>query len=299
MLLLTSQRDTGEAVAETSGVRRLLRSAPNAIRPVAPATQLGDDTPVRASERPASASDIKQILCGGDPRSLHGVDKVIAAALADPSALEALFECLFCADAVVGMRAGDALEKIARIQPEALAPFTRRLLSDVVDVDQPSIQWHLAQILTEIELTAQQRQRAIAILKRNLERYEDWIVITSRSARSRTSPATTPGYTANWYRSCEATKPTPASQSTSARPSSSRSYSKRHNPQPELAAHGAKSRTSPSLESPADGKADPPGKILVLRPQELERERPVSALELPQPGPCRGDRWYLGAKTEQ
>jgi DNA-binding transcriptional ArsR family regulator len=132
---------------------------------------------VRASERPASASDIKQSLCGGDPRSLHGVDKVIAAALADPSALEALFECLFCADAVVGMRAGDALEKIARIQPEALAPFTRRLLSDVVDVDQPSIQWHLAQILTEIELTAQQRQRAIAILKRNLERYEDWIVI--------------------------------------------------------------------------------------------------------------------------
>ena len=177
MLLLTSKRDTGEAVAEASGVRRLLRSAPNAIRPVAPATLLGDDTPVRASERPASGSDIEQTLSGGDPRSLHGVEQVIAAALADPGALEALFECLFCADAVVRMRAGDALEKIARIQPELLAPFTRRLLSDVADVDQPSIQWHLAQILTEIELTAQQRQRAIAILKRNLERYEDWIVL--------------------------------------------------------------------------------------------------------------------------
>ena len=164
-------------MAEASGVRRLLRSAPNAIRPVAPATLLGDDTPVRASERPASGSDIKQTLSGGDPRSLHGVEQVIAAALADPGALEALFECLFCADAVVRMRGGDALEKIARIQPELLAPFTRRLLSDVADVDQPSIQWHLAQILTEIELTAQQRQRAIAILKRNLERYEDWIVL--------------------------------------------------------------------------------------------------------------------------
>ena len=177
MVLLASKRDTGEAMAGASGVRRLLQSAPNAIRPVAPATLLGDHTPVRASERPASASDIKQSLLGGDRRSLQGVDQVIAAALADPSALEALFECLFCSDAVVRMRAGDALEKIARIRPELLARFTGRLLGDVADVDQPSIQWHLAQILTEIELTPRQRQRAIAILKRNLERYEDWIVL--------------------------------------------------------------------------------------------------------------------------
>ena len=132
---------------------------------------------MRASERPASGSGIEQLLSGGDPRSLRGVEQVIAAALADPGALEALFECLFCDDAVVRMRAGDALEKIARIRPELLAPFTRRLLGDVADVDQPSIQWHLAQILTEIELTPQQRPAAIAILRRNVERYEDWIVL--------------------------------------------------------------------------------------------------------------------------
>jgi hypothetical protein len=164
-------------VAEPSGPRTLLRSASNAIRRVAPATLLGDDTPVRASERTDSGGGVGQMLSGGAPRSLHGVDQVIAAVLAEPSALEALFECLFCDDSVVRMRACDALEKIARIRPELLAPFARRLLSDVADVDQPSIQWHLAQILTEIELTPQQRPAAIAILKRNLERYEDWIVL--------------------------------------------------------------------------------------------------------------------------
>jgi hypothetical protein len=164
-------------VADASGVLRSLRSASNAIRPVAPATLLGDDRQVQASDPPASGSDIAQTLSGGDPRSLHGVDQVIAAALEDPSALEALFVCVFCDDAVVRMRAGDALEKIARIRPELLASYTRRLLSDVADVDQPSIQWHLAQILTEIELTPQQRTCAIAILKRNLERCEDWIVL--------------------------------------------------------------------------------------------------------------------------
>lgn len=164
-------------MAEASEVRRFARSASNAIRPVALTTLLDDDTPVRASERPASDRGVEQMLSGGDGRSLHGVDRVIAVVLADSRALEALFECLFCDDAVVRMRAGDALEKIARIRPELLAPFTRRFLSDVVDVDQPSVQWHLAQILTEIELTPQQRPRAVAILKRNLERYEDWIVL--------------------------------------------------------------------------------------------------------------------------
>ena len=158
-------------------MRRFARSASNAIRPVALTTLLDDDTPVRASERPASDSGVEQMLSGGDSRSLHGVDRVIAAVLADPRALEALFECLFCDDAVVRMRAGDALEKIARIRPELLAPFARRFLSDVVDLDQPSVQWHLPQILTEIELTPQQRPRAVAILKRNLERHEDWIVL--------------------------------------------------------------------------------------------------------------------------
>ena len=51
------------------------------------------------------------------------------------------------------------------------------MLSDVVDIDQPSVQWHLEQILTEIELTPQQRPLAVAILKRNLDRYEDWTVL--------------------------------------------------------------------------------------------------------------------------
>jgi hypothetical protein len=94
---------------------------------VARATLLGDDTPVRASERPISGSRFEQMLSGGDPRSLRGVEQVVAAALVDPSPLEALFGCLSCDDAVVRMRAGDALEKIGRVRPELLAPFARRL----------------------------------------------------------------------------------------------------------------------------------------------------------------------------
>ena len=62
----------------------------------------------------------------------------------------------------------------------------------------------LAQILTGIELTPEQRPRAVAILKRNLERYEDWIVLNVTLYALRSSPAKTQSYGANWYRLCDA-----------------------------------------------------------------------------------------------
>ena len=40
------------------------------------------------------------------------------------------------------------------------------------------MQWHLAQIVGEVRLDTDQRRRAVEILKRNLERSEDWIVLS-------------------------------------------------------------------------------------------------------------------------
>ncbi len=75
------------------------------------------------------------------------------------------------------MRAGDALEKVCRQQPRWLAPYRTRLLGEVARIRQASIQWHLAQMFGEIELTSSQRQKAIAILRANLADSDvDWIV---------------------------------------------------------------------------------------------------------------------------
>lgn len=40
----------------------------------------------------------------------------------------------------------------------------------------PSVQWHLAQMLFMLPLDGNSRRRAIAILMRNLQKYDDWIV---------------------------------------------------------------------------------------------------------------------------
>jgi hypothetical protein len=44
-------------------------------------------------------------------------------------------------------------------------------------IEQASVQWHLAQMLGEVELTPQQSAAACRILKRNLAEKKDWIVV--------------------------------------------------------------------------------------------------------------------------
>ncbi len=119
---------------------------------------------------------IRDALTGGDRRSLGRTEEVVRWVLADPARLGELVECLFADDEMVRMRAGDGLEKVARRQPDWLVPYVERLLAEVPTIRQPSLQWHLAQIVSEIPLTADQQARAIVRLKRNLEEYDDWIV---------------------------------------------------------------------------------------------------------------------------
>jgi hypothetical protein len=131
------------------------------------------------------------ILTGGDRRSLGRVDEVIEAVLARPSSFAALFDCLFSADEIVRMRAGDAIEKVARRRPDLLEPYHERLLVDVAAIEQASVQWHLAQILPRLELGPSERRRAIVVLKRNLETYDDWIVTNLTLEALAASPPTT------------------------------------------------------------------------------------------------------------
>lgn len=116
-------------------------------------------------------------LSGGNPRSLGKTDEVVNSVLADGNKLGELFDCLFIDDEIVRMRTADALEKICRQRPSWFASYADRLLTDVAAIDQPSVQWHLAQMIGELHLSEAQRVKAIAILKRNLEKATDWIVL--------------------------------------------------------------------------------------------------------------------------
>jgi hypothetical protein len=124
------------------------------------------------------AEEVERTLEGGDRRSLGRVDEVVEAVLARPARFDALFHCLFSADEIVRMRAADAIEKVSCSRADLLDPYREPLLSDVAEIEQPSVQWHLAQILPRLELSATQRERAVGLLKRNLQTYDDLFVAT-------------------------------------------------------------------------------------------------------------------------
>lgn len=117
------------------------------------------------------------LAVGGKSNSLGRTDEVIELVLSDKHRLDELYDCLFDEDAWLRMRAADALEKVCRRRPDWLAPYIDRLLGDFTASSQPSIRWHLAQILGEVELTAAQKCSAITWLKRVLSTEDvDWIV---------------------------------------------------------------------------------------------------------------------------
>ena len=101
--------------------------------------------------------------------------------LANPDRFDELFNCYKSDDAVVRLRTSNAMKRLEAERRDLLLPYIDQFIDEVGSLDQASAQWTLAQLferLTE-ELSPQQRAAALKILKRNLETYDDWIVLNS------------------------------------------------------------------------------------------------------------------------
>lgn len=123
------------------------------------------------------AESFAEILAvGGKSNSLGRVKEVIEAVLHDKTQLDELYDCLFDQDVWIRMRAVDALEKICRQHPDWLLPYIDKFQEEVASSSQASIQWHLAQIYNEVDLTPEQKHIAISWLEHLLSTTDvDWI----------------------------------------------------------------------------------------------------------------------------
>lgn len=121
---------------------------------------------------------IGEVLTEGDPRTLGNADTVVNLVLDRPERLDELIGCILHGDDdVVRIRAADALEKVCRPQPSLLQPHAPLLLGAMAPIDQPSVQWHVAQMLGHLDLNAGQRTSAARSLRRYLDQSSDWIVL--------------------------------------------------------------------------------------------------------------------------
>jgi len=117
------------------------------------------------------------LAVGGKSNSLGRASEVVETVLKDRGRLEELYACISATDPWVRMRAIDSFEKICRIHPEWVESYIDKILRDLTLSAQPSIQWHLAQIFAEANLSADQKDKAMKWLKGCIGTLDvDWIV---------------------------------------------------------------------------------------------------------------------------
>jgi hypothetical protein len=103
------------------------------------------------------------MLSGGDRRSNRPANVVVEFVLSDTKRLPGLMECLWDPDALIRMRAADALEKISVKIPAQLQRFKTLLLGFSREATQQEVRWHLAQIIPRLRLTDSEITQAAEI----------------------------------------------------------------------------------------------------------------------------------------
>jgi hypothetical protein len=113
--------------------------------------------------------DLRQMLTGGDRRSLGRSAEAVALMRERPEYSQMLVGLLCDSDVVVCMRAADVLEKLSRESGSLLQPFAAELLGLMAEARQQEIRWHLASIVPRLELTPVELGYAAGILESYLD----------------------------------------------------------------------------------------------------------------------------------
>jgi hypothetical protein len=113
----------------------------------------------------AMRKNILSALGRGDRRSVGRANQVAALAAQSPEIFGQLIEALWNPDPVARMRAADAAEKASLQHRELLQPFKADLLGLLAEATQQELRWHLAQMVSRLELTREERHRAAATLR--------------------------------------------------------------------------------------------------------------------------------------
>ena len=118
-------------------------------------------------------------LKGGHPNSLGNTVEIVEEVLSRPELFDALFQCYFSTDEVVRLRVSNAMKRICAENQPLLVPYINAFLNEIALIDQASTQWTLSQLFLtlEKEMDKTQREKALMIMKNNLEQHSDWIVL--------------------------------------------------------------------------------------------------------------------------
>ncbi len=112
---------------------------------------------------------IREMLSGGDLRSIGRVPDVLVVMERNPERMNELVRCLESVDPVVRSRTADALEKMTARRPDLLNPYKKVLLREASVSVQQEVRWHMAQMLPRLPLTRRQIREVFSLILGYLE----------------------------------------------------------------------------------------------------------------------------------
>ena len=121
--------------------------------------------------------DIRELLSGGDLRSVGRVDEVVEFVGNDPGRFSELMTGLSDARPVVRMRSADAMEKVTRRHPELLQAHQTSLFQLLHRATQQEVRWHLAQLMPRMTWTEEEASGIVHVLTGWIDTESSVIVI--------------------------------------------------------------------------------------------------------------------------
>jgi HEAT repeat protein len=115
------------------------------------------------------ARSLRQLLSGGDRRSIADSNRARELVGAKPARVAELASLTTDDDWLVSMRALDLLEKIAHEQADLVKPYKQAFLGPLADSDKWEIRLQIVRALPLLPWTRDERTRAVEILRRNVE----------------------------------------------------------------------------------------------------------------------------------
>lgn len=119
------------------------------------------------------------LLNEGDHRTIGRVADVVRVAIGNVAYIGELVELMSYGDPAVRMRAADALEKATVQQQNLLASHKNHLLDLIETATQNEVRWHLAPILTRLDLLPDEVEDLAETFSRWFRRADSRIVRTA------------------------------------------------------------------------------------------------------------------------
>jgi hypothetical protein len=115
-------------------------------------------------------------LKGGDLRSIGKADEVARQIGKNQKLFDEVFQGIFDTDPIIRMRAADAVEKASQKYPRLLKKHKKKILNHLEDFKQQEVKWHIALMLSYLELTKIESEKVFIELSKWIDNDKSKIV---------------------------------------------------------------------------------------------------------------------------